>query len=168
MNEETQERKAELETQHLNNLARISASDRAALDYVKASAGFKRAYPDIAAEHAAAVQEEESVETSLSEWEFHIGEWRSAGDTVLRLGVTYTVLQGHVLQEDWNPESTPALFRREGDPGDEWPEFVQPTGAHDAYAKGAKVTYKGVHYISLIDANVYSPEAYPAGWEAQE
>lgn len=168
MNEETQERKAELETQHLNNLARISASDRAALDYVKASAGFKRAYPDIAAEHAAAVQEEEAVETSLSEWEFHIGEWRSAGDTVLRLGVTYTVIQGHTLQEDWKPESTPTLFRREGDPGDEWPEFVQPTGAHDAYAKGAKVTYKGVHYISLIDANVYSPEAYPDGWEAQE
>lgn len=167
MNEETQERKAELETQHLNNLARISASDRAALDYVKASAGFKRAYPDIAAEHAAAVQEEEAVETSLSEWEFHIGEWRSAGDTVLRLGVTYTVIQGHTLQEDWKPESTPALYHREGQPGEEWPEWVQPTGAHDAYAKGAKVTYKGQHYISLIDANVYSPEAYPAGWELQ-
>ena len=44
----------------------------------------------------------------------------------------------------------------------------QPTGAHDAYAKGAKVTFKGAHYISLIDANVYSPEAYPAGWQLQE
>lgn len=51
------------------------------------------------------------------------------------------------------------------DPADEWPEFVQPTGAHDAYAKGTKVTYKGQHYISLIDANVYSPEAYPQGWQ---
>ena len=45
------------------------------------------------------------------------------------------------------------------------PEFVQPTGTHDAYNKGDKVTFEGKHYISLIDANVYSPAAYPAGWQ---
>ena len=50
---------------------------------------------------------------------------------------------------------------------DEWPEFVQPTGAHDAYKKGDKITFEGKHYISLIDANVYSPTAYPAGWQEQ-
>ena len=47
------------------------------------------------------------------------------------------------------------------------PEFVQPTGAHDAYNKGDKVTFEGKHYISLIDGNVYSPAAYPAGWQEQ-
>ena len=47
------------------------------------------------------------------------------------------------------------------------PDWVQPTGGHDAYAKGTLVTYKGKVYKSLIDANVWSPEAYPAGWEAQ-
>ena len=31
--------------------------------------------------------------------------------------------------------------------------------------KYAKVTYKGKQYISLIDGNTYSPDAYPAGWE---
>lgn len=46
----------------------------------------------------------------------------------------------------------------------EYPEFVQPTGAHDAYSKGAKVTYNGKRYISLIDANTWAPDAYPAGW----
>ena len=46
----------------------------------------------------------------------------------------------------------------------EYPEFVQPTGAHDAYAKGAKVTYNGKRYVSLIDANVWTPEVYPTGW----
>ena len=50
----------------------------------------------------------------------------------------------------------------------EYPEFVQPSGAHDAYAKGSKITFEGKHYISLIDANVYSPTAYPAGWNLVE
>lgn len=44
-------------------------------------------------------------------------------------------------------------------------DFVQPTGAHDAYAKGDKVRFEGKVYESLIDANVYSPAAYPAGWK---
>lgn len=49
----------------------------------------------------------------------------------------------------------------------EWPEWVQPTGAHDAYNKGDKVTFEGKHYMSLIDGNIWSPAAYPAGWEEQ-
>lgn len=44
-------------------------------------------------------------------------------------------------------------------------EFVQPTGAHDAYAKGTQVRYNGKVYESLIDNNVYSPDTYPAGWK---
>lgn len=51
---------------------------------------------------------------------------------------------------------------------DEWPEFAQPTGAHDAYQTGDKVTYNGKHYISTMDGNVWSPDAYPAGWELAE
>lgn len=45
------------------------------------------------------------------------------------------------------------------------PDFVQPTGAHDAYSKGDRVTYGGKVYESLIDSNVWSPDAYPAGWQ---
>lgn len=48
---------------------------------------------------------------------------------------------------------------------EEWPEWVQPTGAHDAYSTGDKVTFNGKHYTSLIDGNVWSPDTYPAGWE---
>lgn len=47
----------------------------------------------------------------------------------------------------------------------EYPEYVQPAGAHDAYAKGDKVTYNGKRYISLVDGNVWAPEDYPDGWE---
>ena len=50
---------------------------------------------------------------------------------------------------------------------EEWPEWVQPTGAHDCYNTGDKVTYNGQHYVSKIDGNVWSPDAYPAGWEVQ-
>ena len=80
-------------------------------------------------------------------------------------GVLYRVVQAHTSQADWTPDITPALFVVVS--LDEWPEFVQPTGAHDAYNKGDKVTFEGKHYISLIDANVYSPTAYPAGWQEQ-
>lgn len=44
------------------------------------------------------------------------------------------------------------------------PEYKQPTGGHDAYKKGDQVTYKGAVYESLIDGNVWAPDAYPAGW----
>ena len=50
-------------------------------------------------------------------------------------------------------------------PDETIPEFVQPTGAHDAYNKGDKVRYNGKVYKSLIDGNTYSPDAYPAGWQ---
>ena len=49
---------------------------------------------------------------------------------------------------------------------EEWPAWVQPTGAHDCYNTGDKVTYNGKHYVSKINGNVWSPSAYPQGWEA--
>lgn len=54
----------------------------------------------------------------------------------------------------------------EPDTGDTYPEWVQPTGAHDAYNTGDRVTYNGTAYRSLIDGNVWAPDAYPQGWEA--
>ena len=78
----------------------------------------------------------------------------------------YKCVQAHTSQADWTPDATPALWVKVS--VEEWPEFVQPTGAHDAYNAGDKVTYNGKRYVSLIDANVYSPDDYPAGWEAQQ
>ena len=56
------------------------------------------------------------------------------------------------------------------EPADEWPEFTQPAGAHDAYYTGDKITYKGKRYVCIMPENVactYSPDVYPEGWEAQ-
>lgn len=50
-------------------------------------------------------------------------------------------------------------------PTEEYPDWVQPTGQHDAYRIGDKVTFKGKHYESIIDYNTWSPEAYPQGWK---
>lgn len=54
------------------------------------------------------------------------------------------------------------------DTGDEWPDFVQPTGAHDAYSAGDKVTYGGARYICQMDSCVWSPDVYPAAWQAAD
>ena len=45
------------------------------------------------------------------------------------------------------------------------PEWVQPTGAHDAYQTGDHVMFEGQEYVSLIDGNTWSPTAHPQGWE---
>lgn len=77
----------------------------------------------------------------------------------------YKVLQNHTSQADWIPDTASSLYVEIANPAEEWPEFKQPTGAHDAYNKGDKVTFEGKKYVSLIDANVYSPSAYPNGWQ---
>ena len=45
------------------------------------------------------------------------------------------------------------------------PEWVAPSGAHDAYKTGDRVTFEGAVYESVIDGNVWSPTDYPQGWK---
>ena len=45
------------------------------------------------------------------------------------------------------------------------PEYVQPAGGHDAYNAGDRVLFNGEVYESIIAGNVWTPEAYPAGWK---
>ena len=73
----------------------------------------------------------------------------------------YKCIQAHTSQPDWTPDATPALWVRIST--EEWPEWVQPQGGHDAYAKGDKVSHNGNHWTSSIDANVWEPGVY--GWE---
>ena len=48
---------------------------------------------------------------------------------------------------------------------EEWPEYVQPTGALDAYRIGDKISRYGKHYICKMDNCVWPPEVYPDAWE---
>lgn len=80
----------------------------------------------------------------------------------------YRCVQAHTSQTDWTPDTTPALWTEVAKPG-EIPVWRQPTGAQDAYNTGERVHYPdadGSVYESTIDGNVWSPEAYPAGWRA--
>ena len=49
------------------------------------------------------------------------------------------------------------------DPAEEWPEWSQPVGAHDAYNAGDKVSHNGKHWTSAMDGNVWEPGTY--GWD---
>ncbi len=54
------------------------------------------------------------------------------------------------------------------EPEEEWPEFVQPTGAHNAYKSGDKVIFNNKKYICQIDGCVWDPLTYPQGWKLVE
>jgi hypothetical protein len=75
--------------------------------------------------------------------------------------VLYKVLQNHTSQSDWTPDVAVSLYVKVSI--EEFPEWVQPTGAHDAYNKGDKVSHNEKHWESLIDANAYEPGIY--GWQ---
>ena len=70
--------------------------------------------------------------------------------------------QGHTSQEGWNPSLTPALWSKVGDPAEEWPEWSQPLGAHDAYDNGDQVSHNGKHWTSDTSGNVWEPGIH--GW----
>ena len=91
---------------------------------------------------------------------WHIGKSYAAGDRVQHEGTLYKCVQAHTSQADWTPPVTPALWTVVS--LDEYPEWVQPTGAHDAYGKGDKVTHNGKRWTSTADANVWEPGVY--GW----
>ena len=93
-----------------------------------------------------------------------VGEFLTYGVNGVGDPQLYKVVQAHTAQADWMPDATPALYVAIGLDDDGYPVWSQPTGAHDAYNKGDVVDYNGTLYESLIDGNVYSPEAYPAGW----
>ena len=82
-------------------------------------------------------------------------------DRVQHGGTLYKCVQAHTSQADWTPDATPALWKTVSI--DEYPEWVQPTGAHDAYNIGDKVTHNGKTWVSDVDNNVWEPGVY--GWK---
>lgn len=81
--------------------------------------------------------------------------------------VLYKVLQNHTSQADWTPDKAVSLYVKVSI--EEFPEWTQPTGSHDAYMKGDKVSHNEKHWESLIDANVYEPsESVPTLWKEIE
>lgn len=77
-------------------------------------------------------------------------------------GKLYKCLQAHTSQADWTPDTAVSLWVSISDPAEEWPEWSQPQGAHDAYEQGAKVSHNEKHWTSDVANNVWEPGVY--GW----
>jgi len=87
----------------------------------------------------------------------------AVGDRVRHGDKLYKCVQAHTAQDNWTPDVTPALWTPIS--VEEYPLWVQPTGAHDAYNTGDKVIYGGKVYESIIDGNTWNPLDYPQGWK---
>ena len=102
--------------------------------------------------------EAESVTILFEDWK--AGVSHAVGDRRQYEGLLYRCVQAHTSQIGWEPPAVPALWTRTST--EEWPEWVQPTGAQDAYNTGDKVSHNGAHWVSGVDGNVWEPGAY--GW----
>jgi len=130
---------------------------------------YNRSLFEVVQEHTSQEEWKPDVEASL--YKNHtpkgeIEEWRQplgshdaymTGDRVLFNGEVYiSKIDNNVWSPDvygWELETS----------GEVYPEWVQPQGAHDAYALGAIVSHNGQLWISTVDANVWEPGVY--GWE---
>lgn len=120
---------------------------------------------------AASLTDEQAMEvaTIYDPWvsgkSYSVGDFVTYGENGVGDPQLYKVVQAHISQADWTPDTAASLFVAIGLDDNGYPVWSQPTGAHDAYNTGDIVDYNGTLYRSLIDGNVYSPESYPAGWE---
>ena len=112
---------------------------------------------------AEAEKEEEDSESPAGHgsWLDLIGHFLPYGEIVCYGDALYKVIIPHTAQADWTPSEAVALFTKVSIA--EYPDWAQPTGAHDAYNTGDKVSYEGKHWVSTTNANVWQPGVY--GWE---
>lgn len=120
---------------------------------------------------AASLDEERALEVAsvYPSWEpnrtYATGEIVSYGVNAVGDPQLYKVAQAHTSQEIYPPGGgTESLYTAFGLDDSGYPIWSQPSGAHDAYNKGDRVSYNGKIYESTVDGNTWSPDAYPAGW----
>lgn len=160
--------------------AQVSATDAKA-DEAKATAqtAAEGANPQVATfarmqlpAMAATLTDEQAISVSTL-WP----EWSAAGveykvdDVVQHADHLWRCEQAHTSQESWTPDAAPSLWSQIDIAGDGVDVWTQPTGAHNAYDTGDRVHYPdadGPIYVSTIDGNTWSPDAYPQGWQLEE
>lgn len=129
---------------------------------------------DILADPEITAEQISDLTTIYSHWRDSI--YYEAGDVVVYETDLYRVISEHTSQSDWLPTVAASLytvFR----PAGQVTDWVQPAGQHDAYRFGERVSFNGSIYESIYgnpnadpptDYNVWSPTAYPAGWQLIE
>lgn len=103
-------------------------------------------------------------ETALPQWVVNVAY--EVDDVVERGSMSYQCIQAHTSNTTWPPEHTPALWNHytpseEGGPA----PWVQPTGAHDAYTTGDRVTHNSATWLCDAANNVWEPGVY--GWTVE-
>ena len=115
---------------------------------------------------AASLDDEDALEAPELFPKWQSGVSYSIGARVLYESVLYRCLQTHTSQDDWTPTAAVSLWAKVLVPTDEIPVWEQPDSTNP-YMTGDKVYYPTISdpvYESVIDNNVWSPDAYPAGW----
>lgn len=98
-------------------------------------------------------------------WAWVAGEILPVGSHRVYDGVVYELYRD-IGDANWSPPPQVAAHWRVAPTADEWPEWVQPTGAHDAYNTGDQVTHNGQHWINTVpepQLNSWEPGVH--GWE---
>ena len=108
------------------------------------------------------LQDDEALDMSILFPLWCNGKAYKTSDRVQYNNILYKCLQNHTSQEDWTPDVAVSLWVRMDNPLEEWPEWIQPLGAQDAYTQGAQVSHNNKHWVSEVDANVWEPGVY--GW----
>ena len=106
----------------------------------------------------------EKIPEVFPTWDSNGKEYKK-DDRVQYNSVLYKVLQDHTSQSTWTPTDAPSLFAKVLTSTDGEPQEWEQPDSTNAYMKGDKVIFNDKVYESLIDNNVWSPEAYPDGWE---
>lgn len=118
---------------------------------------------------AAFLQDEDALEAKelYPMWSGEGIEYK-VDDRVRYEGTLYKVLQNHTSQQGWTPVAAASLFAKVLIPEpDVVPDWEQPDSTNP-YQIGDKVRFEGHVYESVINNNIWSPSAYPAGWRLIE
>lgn len=98
-------------------------------------------------------EEKESLETLAREKAKPENSYASLQEQIDELAERISKLE-KALEENSGEEVT-----------EEFPEYKQPSGSHDAYKVGDKITFNEKKYICKLDNYVWSPSEYPTAWE---
>lgn len=80
--------------------------------------------------------------------------------------ILYRCIQEHVSNDGLTPDTNEFLWKKVGDPLEEYPKWSQPISYNDAYSEGDKVTHSEIKWVSSNSENVQEPGI--SGWEKSQ
>ena len=121
-------------------------------------------------ELVALAQEKAKPENSFAPLQEQIDKLASVQDTLIEaVNKQASYIQAII---DKLQENDIGIDEPTEEPTEEYPLYKQPTGAHDAYYNGDKMTYTdGFKYVCIAPEGtpcVWSPDDYPAYWQLVE